>query len=143
MRKALLIGLALLMMTPTLEAQWRRGGFGGGPRMAYRGWYGGMGFYPWYPMGWGGPWGWGGPMIGVGTGFGSDDGKLKVETPLKDAEVLIDGAFVGTVGELKALRLKPGAYNVEVRALGRSKYAERVYIVAGRTLKLRPELRVP
>jgi hypothetical protein len=56
--------------------------------------------------------------------------------------VLIDGAFAGTVGELKTLRLKPGAYNVEVRAVGRTRYEERVYVVAGRTLKLRPELRV-
>lgn len=135
MRKAILICMISLMMTPALDAQWRRGGFGG-PRVAYRGWYGGMGFYPWFPMGWGAP------VIGVGPGFGSPEGKLKVETPIKDAEVLIDGAFAGTVGELKTLRLRPGAYNVEVRAVGRSKYAERVYIVAGKTLKLRPELRV-
>lgn len=137
MRKALLICMALLVMTPALEAQWRRGGFGYGPRMAYRGWYGGMGFYPWFPT-----MGWGGPMIGIGSGFGSNEGKLKVETPIKDAEVLIDGAFAGTVGELKTVRLKPGAYNIAVRAPGRTRYEERVYVVAGKTLKIRPELRV-
>lgn len=137
MRKALLICVAFLMMTPTLEAQWRRGGLGGpGVRFGgygYRtGWYGGMGFYPLFPIGFGGP------VIG----HRSTEGKLKVETPIKDAEVLIDGAFAGTVGELKTVRLRPGAYNVAVRAPGRTRYEERVYVAAGKTLKIRPELRV-
>jgi hypothetical protein len=80
------------------------------------------------------------------VGVGPRKGKLKVETPVKDAEVLIDGAYAGTVGELKTLRLRPGAYTIAVRAPGRTRYEERVGVVtgvvAGRTLKIRPDLRV-
>jgi hypothetical protein len=50
------------------------------------------------------------------------------------------------VGELKTLRLRPGAYTIAVRAPGRTRYEERVGVVtgvvAGRTLKIRPDLRV-
>jgi len=38
------------------------------------------------------------------------------------------------------MHLRPGSYNVEIREAGRTQYAEKVYVVAGKTLHLHPEL---
>jgi hypothetical protein len=38
------------------------------------------------------------------------------------------------------MHLRPGSYNIEIREEGQTKYAERVYVVAGKTLHLRPQL---
>jgi len=69
-------------------------------------------------------------------------GAVKFDTSIKDAGVFIDGAYAGTVGKLKTLHLRPGSYNIELRAPGRKQYAEKVYVVAGKTLRLNPDLSV-
>ncbi len=124
MKKLLLVFSALLMTLPVSAAgRFVRGGFGHGP-MYGPGYWGGPGFYAPYA-------------------FGTPNaGELKLETNMKDAEVFINGAFAGTAGKLKSMYMRPGAYNIELRAPGRTRFAERVYIVAGKTLKLRPDLRV-
>ena len=121
MKKLLLVFSALLMTLPVSAAgRFVRGGFGYGPG----GYWGGPGYYAPYA-------------------FGTPNaGELKLDTKLKDAEVFINGAFAGTAGKLKSMYLRPGAYNVELRAPGRTRYAERVYIVAGKTLHVHPDLRV-
>lgn len=65
-------------------------------------------------------------------------GELKLDTKVKDAEVFINGAFAGRAGKIKSMYMSPGAYSVELRAPGRARYAERVSIVAGKTVKLHP-----
>jgi hypothetical protein len=65
-------------------------------------------------------------------------GKVKIETHLKDAEVFVDGALAGTARQTKDMWLKSGAHNLEVRAAGHPKYAERVYVLSGKTLKILP-----
>jgi hypothetical protein len=56
--------------------------------------------------------------------------------------VYIDGAYAGTVGKLKTLHLRPGSYNIELRAPGYMRYAERIYVTPGKTLHVNPDLRV-
>jgi hypothetical protein len=70
-------------------------------------------------------------------------GAVKFDTDVKDAEVYIDGAYAGTVGKLKTMNLRPGAYNIEVRAPGRTQFDKKVYVAAGKTLHLNPDLHVP
>jgi hypothetical protein len=67
---------------------------------------------------------------------------LKLDTSVKDAEVYIDGAYAGTVGKLKTMYLRPGSYDIEVRAAGRTQFDKKVYVAAGKTLHLNPDLRV-
>ena len=124
MKKLLVVFAALLMTLPASAAgRFIRGGFG----------YGSV-YGPGY---------WGGPGYYSPYAFGTPNaGELKLDTNFKDAEVFINGAFAGTAGKLKSMYMRPGAYNIELRAPGRARYAERVYIVAGKTLKLHPDLRI-
>jgi hypothetical protein len=69
-------------------------------------------------------------------------GAVKFDTSVKDAEVYINGAYAGTVGKLKTMHLRPGSYDIEVRAPGRTQFDKKVYVAAGKTLHLNPELRV-
>jgi len=127
MKKALLI-LAVALMTlavaPTsASAAW---GYWGGPY--YGGWYAPYGPY-WGP----GPYGrfyYGNPYAG----------EIKLDTKVKNAEVYINGAFVGTTHDAKKMHLRPGSYKIEIRELGKTRFAEQVYVTPGRTLHLHPVL---
>jgi len=44
---------------------------------------------------------------------------------------------------LKTLFMRPGNYSIEVRAPGREPFQQQIYVVAGKTLKLHPDFRVP
>ncbi len=122
MKKLLLVFAAVLMTLPASAAGRAivRGGFGSG----YGPGYWGPGYYS--------PYAYGTPNAG----------ELKLETPVKDAEVFINGAYAGTAGKLKTMYMHPGTYNIELRAPGREKFAEKVYIVAGKTLKLHTDMHV-
>jgi len=67
-------------------------------------------------------------------------GQVKLDTKVKTAEVFIDGAFAGTTHDAKTMHLRPGTYDIEIRELGVTKFNERVYVVAGKTLHLHPTL---
>ena len=67
-------------------------------------------------------------------------GEVKLHTKVKDAEVFINGAFAGDTGHNKTMHLRPGTYNLEIRAAGRAKFSQRVFVVAGKTLHLHPVL---
>ena len=75
-------------------------------------------------------------------GYAPATGAVKFDTDVKDAEVYINGAYAGTVGKLKTLNLRPGSYDIEVRAVGRTQFDKKVYIAAGKTLHLSPDLHV-
>ena len=49
-------------------------------------------------------------------------------------------ALSDNAGSYSVPFLRPGNYNIEIREGGQTRYAERVYVVAGKTLHLRPEL---
>jgi hypothetical protein len=59
---------------------------------------------------------------------------------VKNAEVFVNGAFAGTTHDAKSMYLRPGAYNIEIRELGTTKFVQQVYVVPGRTMHLRPQL---
>jgi hypothetical protein len=70
-------------------------------------------------------------------------GQIKLDTKVKNAEVFIDGAFAGMTQQTKSMHLRPGSYNIEIRELGQTKFAEQVYVVAGKTLHLAPAVVMP
>lgn len=67
-------------------------------------------------------------------------GQVKIDSKAKDAEVFINGAFAGTVKEMKSMWLRPGIYDLELRAHGGEKFSEKVYVIAGKTVHIRPDL---
>jgi hypothetical protein len=134
MKKALLGIAAALMMLIPVSASAR--GFGG--RVAVGGPF--VGGY-WGGPYWGGYWGpYGyGPYWGGYYGY-PNSGEIKLDTKVKDAQVFINGAYAGTTQEDKKLHLRPGNYNIEIREGGRTQFSEKVYVAAGKTLHLHPEL---
>lgn len=125
MKKSLLIVAAALMTMAPLSAS-----------AAVRFYYGG-GFYR--PF-WGPYWG---PYYGAywGPAYAyPNSGEIKLDTKVKDAQVFINGAYAGTTHENKTMHLRPGNYNLEIREAGTTQYAEKVYVVAGKTLHIHPEL---
>jgi len=67
-------------------------------------------------------------------------GEVKLDTKVKDAQVFINGSYAGTTHKNKKMRLRPGTYNIEIREGSQTPFAEKVYVIAGKTLHLRPEL---
>jgi hypothetical protein len=121
MKRLLLTAVAALVLVAPLAAQHRtvvlvRPGFGWG----------------WYDPYWG--------PYPYGYYAGPATGEVKFDTKAKDAEVFVDGAYAGTIRKLKTLNLRPGTYNIEVREPGQPTYAEKIYVIAGKTLHLKPDL---
>jgi hypothetical protein len=130
MKKGLLVLVAVAMALAPMSASAAvvRGGFVAiGP-----GYYGG-----WYSPYWG-PY-WGPAYMGPYYAY-PNSGEVKLDTKVKDAQVFIDGSYAGTTHENKTMRLRPGTYNIEIREGGQTPFSEKVYVVAGRTLHLHPEL---
>src|SRR5438105_12376216 len=129
MRKGFLIVLAAVLMTlAPMSASAAVRGF----VVVGRPYYGG-----WYRPYWGPYWG---PAYGGYYYTNPNAGEVKLDTKVKDAQVFINGAYAGTTHENKSMYLRPGSYNIEIRDAGRGRYAERVYVVAGKTLHLHPEM---
>ena len=121
MKKGLLVlTFALMTLAPMSASAAIRGFIGVGPYWGpYWGSYWGPGYYGYaYPF----------------------SGEVKLDTKVKDADVFINGAFAGTTHQAKSMHLRPGTYNIEIREAGVTRFAQSVYVVAGRTLHLRPQL---
>jgi len=129
MKKGMLILAAALMTFVPINASAAIRGFVVVGRPFYGGDYGGGDSPFWGPY-WG-PYGF--------YGY-PNAGEVKLDTKVKDAQVFINGSYAGTTHENKTMHLRPGTYNIEIREGGRTPFAERVYIVAGKTLHLHPEL---
>ena len=132
MRKGLLtiLAAAMLAMAPVSASAAVRGFVVVG-RPYYGGWYA-----PYWGPYWGGYWG-----PGYGYYYGHPNaGEVKLDTKVKDAQVFINGAYAGTTHQNKSMYLRPGSYKIEIREAGHTQYSERVYVVAGKTLHLHPEL---
>jgi hypothetical protein len=68
-----------------------------------------------------------------------DLGDVKIDTHLKDASVYVDEGYVGPIDKFKKFGLKPGNHEIELRdESGRSFFSERVQVLAGKTIELRP-----
>ena len=65
---------------------------------------------------------------------------MKLDTKVKDAQVFINGAYAGTTKENKTMRLRPGSYNIAIREGEQTPFAEQIYVAAGKTVHLHPEL---
>ena len=136
MKKAMLVlATAVMALAPmTASAAMVRGGVVVvGPR-----YYVGPGFYGgWYSPFWGPYWGpgWVGPYYTY-----PNSGEVKIDTKVKDAQVYINGSYAGTTRENKTMRPRPGSYNIEIKEGGQTPFAEKVYVVAGKTMHLKPEL---
>jgi len=93
----------------------------------------------------GGPfWGpgpyWGPAYYGPAYAVAPAAGEVKLDTPVKTAEVFINGAYAGTTKQNHSMHLRPGNYNIEIREAGQVRFAENVYVVPGKTLHLTPTL---
>jgi hypothetical protein len=84
--------------------------------------------------------GWYGPPVYGPYGNYPPPGEVKLKTNVKDADVFINGAFAGKAGKLKSIWLRPDAYSLELRAPGRASYAERIYVIPGRAIKVQADL---
>jgi hypothetical protein len=130
MRKLLMIGITAMLMMAPLAASARVGvliapGWGWGP-------YGGP--YWWGPYPYYGYYGY--------YGYVPVAGAVKFDTKVKDAQVYVDGAYAGTVRELKTMYLRPGSYDIEVREPGRPNFDQTIYVTAGKTVRVNPDVRV-
>lgn len=126
MKNLFLIGVALVALLPSTAFARGRGVIFVGPGFAPYGWYGP--YYGMYPYG---------PYA-----FAPNAGQVKLDTHVKDADVYINNHYAGTVGQLKTMTMLSGDYDISVRAPGRSPFEEKIHVVAGKTLKLNPDLRV-
>jgi hypothetical protein len=126
MKKGLLtLAVVLMTMAPiSASAAFRGMVVVGGPV------YGG-----WYAPYWGSYWG---PYYGYG--YYPNSGEVKLDTKVKDAQVFINGAFAGTTHDNRTMHLRPGSYHIEIRENGQTPFAQQVYVAAGKTLHLHPEL---
>lgn len=75
------------------------------------------------------------PYYATGFARGPQMGEIQLRAPVKSAEVYLDGAYAGTVGDLKSIWLEPGAYNLEVRD-GRHTFERRVYVLSGKAVRI-------
>jgi hypothetical protein len=111
-------------------------------------WFGGPGY------GYGDPWGYGGGGGGYAGGGGSYDdgpdevegqGALRIKVKPREAKVLVDGTFAGTVddfdGNFQKLRLDEGTHKVELQADGFEPLRFDVLIVDGQTVTYKGQLR--
>ncbi len=96
----------------------------------------GGGFGPYWGPGYG--YGYYGPAYGYS--YAPQTGEVKIDTHVKDAEVWINGAFAGTVKDAHSMHLRPGSYAIEVRHGGMEALSQQVYVVAGKTMHLHPDL---
>jgi len=89
----------------------------------------------WYAPYWGPYWG----PYGY-YGVYPSSGQIKIDTKVKDAQVFINGSYAGTTRENKSMHLRPGTYNLEIREGGRTPFADKIYVAAGKTVHLHPAL---
>lgn len=127
MKKGLLILAVAVMSLAPMSASAAVRVFVGGPAV-----YGG-----WYSPFWGPYWG---PYGYYGYGYYPNSGEVKLDTKVKTAQVFINGAYAGTTHDNRTMHLRPGNYNIEIRENGQTPFSQKVYVAAGRTMHLHPEL---
>jgi len=131
MKKGLLVLAAVLMALAPMSAS--AAIVRGGVAVYGPGWYG----PGWYGPGWGPYWGYWGAYPYYAW---PNSGQVKLDTKVKDAQVFINGSYAGTTHENKSMRLRPGTYNVEIREGSTTPFSRKIYVTAGKTLHLHPEL---
>jgi PEGA domain len=82
------------------------------------------------------------PYVG-GFAYAEDKGKVELVADAKNAEVYLDGAYAGLAANLKRMWLRPGAYDLTVAAPDGSAFQQRIYVLSGKSLKIRAKLVPP
>ena len=91
------------------------------------------------------------PHYGYGPGYyahspGFDFGGVRLRMRPRDAQVFVDGYYVGIVddfdGTFQQLRLEHGAHTIEVRMPGFEDLELDVYVQPGRTINIHEDLRL-
>ena len=127
----LFVGAFLLAALPVAaQGRWR-GGRVVVPIIRPWGWYGPFGYYGVYE-----PYGFYRPF----TMYNGNAGEVKLDTNVKNAEVYINGALAGTAGKLKSIWLRADAYNLEIRAPGYTPFEQKVFVIAGKTIRVHADL---
>lgn len=68
---------------------------------------------------------------------GYDKGQVKLRVDPRTAEVLINNAYAGTAASLKGnIWLRPGVYELRVKAPGRVEFRRRIYVLSGKKLEI-------
>lgn len=71
----------------------------------------------------------------------SGEGHVKLRVNPRTAEVLINNAYVGTVADLKGgIWLKPGTYDLCIKAPGRQEFRRRIQVQSGKKLEIQARL---
>jgi PEGA domain len=122
MKRLLMVGVVLGALLPTTAFAHGRGVVFVGPASAPYGFYGP---YPYGPY-----------------AVAPKAGEVKLDTKVKDADIYVNGSYAGNIRQLKTMMMRPGSYDIGIRAPGRTPFDEQVFVVAGKTLDLHPELRV-
>jgi len=119
--------LALSTVAPMAAAQRRAIIVRRSPVVVFRGGYYDPWWYnPWYPYG---------PYYG--PYYAPNSGEVKIKTDMKNAQVYVDGGYVGTAREIKNFPLSAGTHQIELRdSEGRTFFRESVNVIAGRTIKI-------
>jgi hypothetical protein len=118
-----------MVMLPVIGAARGRVAIFAGPAFGY-GSYGPVyGYYPGYP----GYYAWGSTMAVPNAG------EVRLETKEKKAEVFINGSLAGTTGQLKTMYMRAGSYDIEIRSPERAPFEQKIYVVAGKVVKLHPD----
>lgn len=128
MRTKLLIAFGCLLLFPAMNSAQRR--FHGRPGFVYVRPYPVYRYYdpfwdPWYHRQ--GYYGWTNP----------NQGEIQFKDFDKHADVYINGSFAGEVGKVNNMSLAPGSYDVVVKSHGEQIAEHQVYVVAGKTVKIK------
>ena len=120
--------LGCLLVLPLAASAETHGRFRGGgqvvivPRYSYA-----------YPY-WG--WGWGGFFWNDGPYYYENTGWIKIKDHNKSDEVLVNGAYAGTVAKVKMMKLSPGNYSIQIRREGNDLFKRSIYVVVGKTVEI-------
>jgi hypothetical protein len=68
-----------------------------------------------------------------------DKGQVNLQVADKSAQIYLDGAYAGKASMLKNFWLAPGVYQLEVRTNGQTTQQKRIYVLTGKTLKVKME----
>ena len=108
-----------------------------------------LGYFYYSPWGFG-PWYWAPGWYGYSYGHGPygssyDFGRIKLKVQPRDAEVLVDGRYAGTVddfdGVFQALKLESRGYKIEIRKPGFETLVFDVHVQPDRTITYRAEMK--
>jgi hypothetical protein len=133
-----------------------RGGYHGGYRGGYGGYHGyhryhsGYFYRPYYYPYFGFGYGWGYPYYGYGvaypyySGYYYGYGEVKLEVKPKDAQVFLDGDYVGTVDEFNSwyqkMNVEPGKHRIVIREQGYQPYTMDLRVLPGQSYKIKEQM---